>query len=65
MRHYWVYFSEGYEECAKCQTRRRQRVVDFGHAVNRAHSSYRITEYRRPGGMWKWVRSRERIPGCR
>jgi len=64
MKHYWVYFSEGHEECAHCRMRRRQRVVDFGHDVNRAHPRYRITEYARSGGMWKWVKRRERIPAC-
>jgi hypothetical protein len=65
MKHYWVYFSEGYEECAKCQMRRRRRVVDFGDSVNPVHSCYRITEYARSGKFWKWVKSRERIPRCR
>jgi len=64
MKHYWVYFSEGYEECAHCGTRRRRRVVDFGDVVNPVRSRYRITEYRRLGGIYRWIRSRESIPPC-
>lgn len=68
MRHYWVWHGSaehGYEECAHCEMRRRQRVVDFGHAVNRMRPRYRITEYARRGGMWRWVKRREKVPSCR
>lgn len=66
MKHYWVWHGgeKQYEECAHCGLRRRRRIADV-RAVNRARSWYRITEYARPGGFWKWVRRRERIPSCR
>lgn len=67
MKHRWLYFGGegyGYEECERCGLRRRQRVVDFGHAVNRMRPRYRITEYAKRHGFWKWIKSREKIPRC-